>query len=441
MGNNYMLKKIVLNGKTRLNGKIKVSGAKNAALPILVSSLLCNGVLKLSNIPNLVDITTLIYLLEYLGIKINLDGDLSNRNFGKVIEFDARNLTSYVAPYSIVSQMRATFIVLGPLLARFGKAEVSLPGGCAIGARPVDIHLSAFEQMGVDIIIDDGYVKATAKDGKLHGANINLRFPSVGATQNIMMAASLADGTTRISNAAMEPEIVDLANCLNMMGAKIKGAGTTDIEINGVKQLNSSSYCIMGDRIEAASYMIGAVMTDGDLTISGLDFYNIVENLIKKLEKIGADIKKVDEQTIRIKRGAKKLKPIDVVTEVYPGFPTDIQAQMMTLLAMIDGDSTIDETIFENRFMHVPELNRMGANISVIGNKAIIEGKSNCFKHTQVMASDLRASVSLVLAGLCADGKTEVSRIYHLERGYEFLPDKLNSCGADIQVVYDRKQD
>lgn len=441
MGDNYMLKKIVLNGKTKLKGEIKVSGAKNAALPIIVSALLCNGVLKLSNVPNLVDITTLIHLLNHLGVKMALDCDLTNKGNGKVVELDARNLTNYIAPYSIVSQMRASFIVLGPLLARFGKAEVSLPGGCAIGSRPVDIHLTAFEQMGVDIKIEEGYVKATTKDGKLHGADINLRLPSVGATQNIMMAACLADGITRISNAAMEPEIVDLANCLNAMGAKVNGAGTIDIEIEGVKELHSVEYNIMGDRIEAASYMIGAIMTDGDLNISGLEFYEVLEELIKKLEKIGANIKKIDKNTINIKRGTEKLKPIDIVTEVYPGFHTDMQAQIMTLLAMIEGDSTVDETIFENRFMHVPELNRMGADISVIGNKAIIEGKEDCFKNAQVMASDLRASVSLVLAGLCAEGKSEVSRIYHLERGYEFLSDKLNNCGANIQVVYDGNQE
>ena len=438
MGDNYMLKKIILNGKTKLKGNIRISGAKNSALKMICASILLkDGVLKLSNIPNLLDMTTLIYLQNHLGGKMILDGDLSNRENGKVIILDNRNLNNYVAPYSIVSQMRASFVVLGPLLARFGQAEVSLPGGCAIGSRPVDIHLEAFRQMGVDIEIEDGYVKAKCKNGKLQGADIEFRFPSVGATENIMMGAVLAEGITRIGNAAKEPEIVDLANCLNAMGAKIKGAGTPDIEIEGVKELHSAEYRVMGDRMEAASYMIGALMTDGDLTITGLDFYNTVENLIDKLIKIGADIQKIDDETIRIKRGKEKLNPIDIITEVYPGFPTDMQAQMMTLLAMIDGDSTVDETIFENRFMHVPELNRMGANITIIGNKAIIEGKDGCFKNAQVMASDLRASVSLILAGLCAEGKTEVNRIYHLERGYEFLSDKLNNCGANIQVVYD----
>lgn len=434
-----MMKKIILEGKCKLVGNIQVSGAKNSALKMIcASALLKKGTLKLSNIPNLADMTTLIYLQNHLGGKVILDGDLSNKGNGKVIILDNTKLNNHIAPYSIVSQMRASFVILGPLLARFGKAEVSLPGGCAIGSRPVDIHLDAFKEMGVDIKIEDGYVKATCKDGKLRGANIEFRSPSVGATENIMMAATLAKGITRIGNAAREPEIVDLANCLIAMGAKIKGAGTSDIEIEGVKELHSAEYCVMGDRMEAASYMIGALMTDGDLTITGLDFYNTVENLIDKLQQIGADIKKIDKYTIRIKRGKNKLKPINVVTEVYPGFATDMQAQIVTLLAMIDGESTVDETIFENRFMHVPELNRMGADITVIGNKAIINGKENCYKNAQVMASDLRASVSLVLAGLCAKGTTEVSRIYHLERGYEFLAEKINKCGAKIQVVYDK---
>lgn len=433
-----MLKKINVNGRCKLNGKIKVSGAKNSALKMICASILLKkGTLKLSNIPNLLDITTLFYLINHLGGKVLLDGDLSNKGNGKVVILDNEKLDKIVAPYSIVSQMRASFVVLGPLLARFGKAEVSLPGGCAIGSRPVDIHLTAFEQMGVDIKIEDGYVKATTKNGKLHGADIAFRFPSVGATENIMMGAVLAEGITRINNAAKEPEIVDLANCLIAMGAKITGAGTPDIEIEGVKELHSAEFKVMGDRMEAGTYMAGALMTDGDLTIEGLDFYDTLESVIEKLNNIGADIEKINDTTIKIKRKTKKLKPVNIITDVYPGFPTDLQAQFMTLLAMIDGESTIDETIYENRFMHVQELNRMNADISVIGNKAIIEGKDNCYKPAQVMASDLRASVSLVLAGLCAEGKSEVKRIYHLERGYEFVAEKLNNCGADIKVLYD----
>lgn len=433
-----MIKKILVNGKTKLVGNIKVSGAKNSALKLICASILLkDGTLKLSNIPNLLDITTLIRLQNCLGGKMVLDGDLTNKGNGKTIILDNTELNSYFAPYEIVSQMRASFVVLGPLLARFGKAEVSLPGGCAIGSRPVDIHLEAFKQMGVDINIENGYVKAQCQNGKLQGADIEFRFPSVGATENILMGSVLAEGITRIKNAAREPEIVDLANCLNAMGAKITGMGTSIIEIEGVEELHSAEYQVMGDRMEAASYMIGALMTDGDLTITGLDFYNTTESLIEKLTEIGAEITKIDDKTIRIKRGKEKLKPVNITTGVYPGFATDMQAQIMTLLAMVDGDSIVDETVFENRFLHVPELNRMNANIVITGNKAVVHGKEDIFKPAQVMASDLRASVSLVLAGMCASGETQVRRAYHLERGYEFLADKLNNCGADIKIVYE----
>ncbi len=433
-----MIKKILVNGKTKLVGNIKVSGAKNSALKLICASILLkDGTLKLSNIPNLLDITTLIQLQNCLGGKMILDGDLTNKGNGKTIILDNTELNSYFAPYEIVSQMRASFVVLGPLLARFGKAEVSLPGGCAIGSRPVDIHLEAFKQMGVDINIENGYVKAQCQNGKLQGADIEFRFPSVGATENILMGSVLAEGITRIKNAAREPEIVDLANCLNAMGAKITGMGTSIIEIEGVEELHSAEYQVMGDRMEAASYMIGALMTDGDLTITGLDFYNTTESLIEKLTEIGAEITKIDDKTIRIKRGKEKLKPVNITTGVYPGFATDMQAQIMTLLAMVDGDSTVDETVFENRFLHVPELNRMNANIVITGNKAVVHGKEDVFKPAQVVASDLRASVSLVLAGMCASGETQVRRAYHLERGYEFLADKLNNCGANIKIVYE----
>ena len=433
-----MIKKILVNGKTKLVGNIKVSGAKNSALKLICASILLkDGTLKLSNIPNLLDITTLIRLQNCLGGKMVLDGDLTNKGNGKTIILDNTELNSYFAPYEIVSQMRASFVVLGPLLARFGKAEVSLPGGCAIGSRPVDIHLEAFKQMGVDINIENGYVKAQCQNGKLQGADIEFRFPSVGATENILMGSVLAEGITRIKNAAREPEIVDLANCLNAMGAKITGMGTSIIEIEGVEELHSAEYQVMGDRMEAASYMIGALMTDGDLTITGLDFYNTTESLIEKLTEIGAEITKIDDKTIRIKRGKEKLKPVNITTGVYPGFATDMQAQIMTLLAMVDGDSIVDETVFENRFLHVPELNRMNANIVITGNKAVVHGKEDVFKPAQVVASDLRASVSLVLAGMCASGETQVRRAYHLERGYEFLADKLNNCGADIKIVYE----
>jgi len=427
---------MLINGGHRVVGKIRVSGAKNAALPLMVSSLLCSGTLKLYNIPNVVDITTLLQLLRHLGVRVRLDGDLSNRNNSKVIELTGANLSGYNAPYSIVSRMRATFIVLGPLLARFGRAEVSLPGGCAIGARPVDIHTAAFEQMGADLKIEDGYVKAVVKGGKLKGADITCRKSSVTATEDIMMGACLAEGTTRIFNAAMEPEVVDLANCLNAMGAKISGIGTEVVEIIGVDELHSAEYFTMSDRIEAATYMVAAVMTDGELVIEGLDFFNTLECFINVLYDVGAEIEKIDERTVRVKR-KRKLSPTNVITAPYPGFPTDLQAQIVALLSMVDGVSTVDETIFENRFMHVPELSRMGANITLSGNRATINGKDGCYKGAQVMATDLRASVSLVLAGLCARGETSLTRMYHLERGFEFLADKLNACGADIKVMYD----
>jgi UDP-N-acetylglucosamine 1-carboxyvinyltransferase len=442
---------MIVNGKCKLTGTIRLSGAKNSALKLMCASvLLKKGELKLSNIPNLSDTRTMLYLLNYLGTKITLDGDLSSRENGKVVILNNEKLNNFFAPYSIVSKMRATFVILGPLLSRFGEAKVSLPGGCAIGVRGVDIHLNALKEMGADIKIEDGYVIAKALDGKLHGANIKLRIPSVGATENTLMAAILAEGKTIINNAAKEPEIIDLANCLIAMGAKINGVGTGIIEIEGVKELHFAEYTTIGDRIEAGSYMLGALITDGELTITGLDFYNTLGSLIEKLEEIGIDIKKINDNTIKIKRKGK-LKPVDIVTDVYPGYPTDLQAQILTLLATIDGESKVDELVFGNRFMHVPELCRMGADISIVANdnslegklitegreRALIKGKENCYKATQVMASDLRASISLVFAALTSNGKSEIRRIYHLERGYESVMEKLTNCGANIEMIYD----
>ena len=430
------MKKLIVEGKSKLTGEIHISGAKNAALPILVSSLLVDGELKLSNIPNVTDICSMSNLLLYLDVKMTLDANLSNEdNNGKVVTYSAKGLKKFTAPYEIVKKMRASFIVMGPLLARLGKVKVSLPGGCAIGARPVDIHLKAFEQMGATIKIEKGYIHADAEGGKLKGADIAFRFPSVGATQNVMMAATLAKGTTILRNVAKEPEIVDLAKCLNAMGAKVSGAGTNIITIEGVEKLHSATHRIMGDRIECATYMIGVAITDGDLIIDGLNVFETLGAVIEKLEEIGVKIEKLEDNKIRVRRGEEKLKPAHITTQVFPGFPTDIQAQIMTLLATIDGKSSIDETIFENRFMHVPELNRMGADIYIEGNKATIKGKSGCFTSAEVMATDLRASVSLVLAGMCAEGTTTIDRIYHLERGYEFLADKFNKCGADLTVI------
>ena len=436
------MKKLVINGGIKLNGEIAISGAKNAALPILVSSLLLDGELTVSNVPNVSDLSLLINLLSHLGAKVTMDCDLSNKkDSGKILIINSSELNNETAPYDIVSKMRASFLVIGPLLARLGQAKVSLPGGCAIGSRPVDIHLEALKEMGAEIIVDKGYVNATAKNGRLKGANIYFRFPSVGATQNLMMAACLAEGTTVLNNCAKEPETVDLGNCLIQMGAKIKGVGTSRIEIEGVKKLNSIKYNIMGDRIEAFTYMCAALMTNGELILKNLDFDATLSNPMEKLGAIGADITRIDNKSIKIRRGLERLSPINIVTEVFPGFPTDMQATVMALLAMIDGESSIDETIFENRFMHVPELNRMGANIVIQGNKAIIKGKKDCYSASETMATDLRAGAALVLAGLSApSGETIIHKIYHVERGYENFADKLRACGAELELMKDEEK-
>lgn len=434
------MKKLVIKGKRKLTGEIRVSGAKNAALPLLASSLLIDGELTLFNLPNVTDISSMSHLLLTLGAKVEMDCNLSNQNGnGKVVGFSAKNLKKFTAPYSIVRKMRASFFVMGPLLGRLGKAKVSLPGGCAIGTRPVDIHLDAFRKMGAEIETKDGYIHANAKGGRLKGTNIRFRFPSVGATENVMMAATLAKGTTVLNNAAKEPEIVDLAKCLNSAGAQITGAGTEKITIKGVDKLNSTTHTIIGDRIEAATYIIAAAMTDGDLIVKGIDVFEHLGIVVEKLKEVGVSIEPIGEKVARVKRSDSGLKPVAITTSVFPGFPTDIQAQMMALLSMIDGESMVDETIFENRFMHVPELNRMGADIYLQSNKALIKGKRNCLRNAEVMATDLRASVSLALAGLCAEGRSVVHRIYHLERGYEFLADKLRKCNADVEIIWDSK--
>lgn len=428
------MKKLIINGGKKLKGNIKISGAKNAALPIMVASLLSDEELIISNIPHVDDISTMANLLINLGAKFTLDS-LNGKygNTGGSIKLQVKKITNSTAPYDLVRKMRASVLVLGALLARSGKAKVSLPGGCAIGDRPLDMHIEALEKMGAKIAINNGYIEATAENG-LKGANINLRKKSVGATENILMAASIAQGKTILSNAACEPEVKDLANCLNSMGANIKGAGTDKIIIDGVKKLKKAEHEIIGDRIEAGTYMAAALMTDGKITLTGIN-KDLLEPVIPIFEKMGADIKIIGQDTIKIKKKSGTLKAIELETSPYPGFPTDMQAQIVALSTIADGQSKITESIFENRFMHIPELNRMGAKIKTNNHTAIIRGVKN-LQGAEVMATDLRASVSLVLAGLVANGKTVINRLYHLNRGYERLEEKLLACGADIELVY-----
>ncbi|MDR0423670.1 MAG: UDP-N-acetylglucosamine 1-carboxyvinyltransferase [Rickettsiales bacterium] len=433
------VKKAVVSGGNPLMGEIKVSGAKNSALYLICASLLLKeGTLTLNNIPNIADVCILLELLNFLGASVTLDSNKTSVQNGKTIVLDTNKVEKCFAPSELVSKMRASFNVLGPLLARFGEAKVSLPGGCNIGTRGFDIHFDSLKKMGVDLQIKDDYIVATTK--KLKGATIDFRIASVGATQNIMSAAVLADGKTTINNAAKEPYVVDLANCLNSMGAKIKGAGTSKIEIEGVTELHSSEFTTMGDIIEAGSFMIGAIMTDGDLILSGLDF-SLLENVSNELRKIGASIEYLDRDKIHISKvnikRKGKLEATKIITDIWPGFPTDLQAPLMSLLAMVDGKSEIDETIFENRFMHVAELNKMNAKIEIVGNKAVINGQENCYKPAKVTATDLRAGLALTLAGLTTKGETEISRYFHVERGYEFIMDKINNCNGNIKITYE----
>ncbi len=409
-----------IQGGTKLNGKINISGAKNAALPLICGCLLTADKLTLTNMPKLSDIKAMNNLLAELGIKIEKIED-------SIYQYQADNITSHTAPYDLVRKMRASYYVLGPLLARFGHAEVSLPGGCAIGARPMDIHLSAFEQMGAKVEIKNGYVIAS---GKLKGAEIDFNFPSVGATCNVIMAATLAQGTTKIINAAKEPEIEDLANMLISMGAKIEGAGTSIITIEGVKSLNGTTHKVIEDRIEAGSYAVAAAITKGKIELINARAEHLTLPL-KVLKNMGVIVEE-KENSIIINATQAHLEAQDIITEGYPGFPTDLQAQYLALMSVANGASLITETIFENRFMHVPELLRMGANINVHGHaSAIIRGVKE-LSGAPVMATDLRASFALVLAGLVAKGETIVNRVYHLDRGYETLEEKLNAVGANI---------
>ena len=428
------MKKLFIKGGNKLQGKVSITGAKNAALPLMVASILTDEKITFSNVPHVSDISTMANLLASLGIVIHLDGShKENGNQGRVMVFDAKEISNPIAPYDLVCKMRASILILGPLLARFGKAKVSLPGGCAIGTRPVDLHLKAMEKLGAKIEIVNGYVEASV-EGKLKGAEINFEKVTVGATQSAMMAASLAEGETILRNAACEPEIVDLAKCLNAMGAKISGAGTSQITIAGVEKLHAAHHKIVADRIEAGTYAIAAGITGGCVTLSGVQM-ELFGGFKDELEKAGLQLTQISENEIEVKRSLEKIQPVNVTTRPYPGFPTDMQAQFMSLMAVSDGVCTIEETIFENRFMHVLELVRMGANIESHGNISVVKGVEK-LTGAEVMATDLRASVSMVLAALVADGETIINRLYHLERGYEMLAEKLISCGADIKILY-----
>ena len=418
--------KIVVQGGRRLTGEVAVSGAKNAALPVLVASLLTADLCCYRRVPNLADIHTTLKLLAGLGVKISREAwDCGS---GDVV-LQAETVTKLEAPYDLVKTMRASFLVLGPLVARFGKARVSTPGGCAIGARPVNLHLKGLAAMGATIEQAHGYIEVTAP--RLRGTKIYLDLPSVGATENLMMAATLADGTTVIENAAKEPEIEDLADALNKMGGKIQGAGTAVVQIDGVAALHGVAHEIIPDRIEAGSFIIASAVTGGDVWIKGARAEHLDAFLIK-LKEAGVVLTS-DAGGIRVQRNGN-IKSVDVTTLPYPGFATDLQAQMMVLMSVAEGVSVITETIFENRFMHVQELDRMGAQIKLEGNRAVVRGVRE-LSGAPVMATDLRASISLILAALVANGKTEVSRVYHLDRGYEHVEKKLSMLGAQIERV------
>ena len=413
------MEKLLIRGGNKLSGKINCSGAKNAALPMIAATILSDEDITLKNLPYLQDITTMFELLGSMGANITLDESM---NF----IISSTDIHDTEARYELVKTMRASILVLGPLVAKFGKAKIALPGGCAIGSRPVNFHLDALEQLGASINLENGYIEATA--GRLKGANIKFEGVTVTGTENIMMAASLAEGQTRLTNVAMEPEIEDLADLLNAMGADITGAGTNEIIINGVERLNGTSYDIPADRIEAGTYLVAAAVTQGDVEITGISADRLT-SVINRLRDAGAKIK-TSQDSISLEMDNRPI-PVDITTAPFPGFPTDMQAQFSVLNAIAEGRSIINETVFENRFMHVQELNRMGCDILVSGNTANITGV-NELSGAPVMATDLRASASLILAGLCAEGETVVDRIYHIDRGYERIEEKLNYLGANI---------
>ena len=417
------MEKLIIVGQKKLKGSVKISGAKNAVLPILVSSLLTKQKLVIGNVPHLQDVTTTISLLSEMGAESTINDKME-------VEICTRSVNKFIAPYEMVKTMRASILVLGPLLANYGEAKVSLPGGCAIGSRPVNLHIDGLKAMGAKIEVENGYIFASSK--KLKGAEINLPIPSVTGTENLMMAATLAKGKTIINNSAKEPEVVDLASCLRKMGAKISGDGSSRIEIEGVNKLKGCEYNVLPDRIETGTYLVAAAITDGEVELKNTKPETLL-NIINKLKLSGVNIE-TKKNSIFIKKTSKKLKGINIETLPSPEFPTDMQAQLVSYNSIADGSSQVIESVFENRFMHVQELVRMGANIKINGNVALIEGVKE-LNGAEVMATDLRASASLILAGLVAKGETVVDRIYHIDRGYECIEEKLGQLGADIRRV------
>jgi UDP-N-acetylglucosamine 1-carboxyvinyltransferase len=418
-------------GGNRINGRIPISGAKNAALPLMIASLLTDDTLTLENVPHLADVEQLIRILGNHGVDYSVNGrrERQNEGYSRTVNFTARSIVDTTAPYELVSKMRASFWVIGPLLARMGEAKVSLPGGCAIGTRPVDLFLEGLQALGARIDVENGYVIAKT-NGRLTGNRYIFPKVSVGATHVLMMAASLAKGETVLENAAREPEIVNLADCLNAMGARITGAGTSTIVIDGVDSLSGARHQVIPDRIETGTYAMAVAMAGGDVILEGARA-DLLQGALDVIAQTGTEIIPVNSG-IRVRRNGSGIMPVDVTTEPFPGFPTDLQAQFMGLMTMAEGKSRITETIFENRFMHVQELARLGARITLAGQTAIVDGVPR-LKGAPVMATDLRASVSLVIAGLAAEGETVVNRVYHLDRGFERLEEKLSGCGATIE--------
>ena len=420
-GSALIMAKIVISGGEPLNGDVWISGAKNAVLPILASTLLADGPVSISNVPHLHDVTTTMELLGQMGVSLEIDERMR-------INIDPRTTSRYFAPYDLVKTMRASILVLGPLVARFGQADVSLPGGCAIGSRPVDLHIKGLQALGAEVSVENGYIKARAK--RLKGARINMDIVTVTGTENIMMAATLAKGTTVIENAAQEPEVIDLANCLNSMGAKIEGAGSATIVIEGVEQLHGTQYDVLPDRIETGTFLVAGAISGGRVMAKRAR-PKTLDAVLQKLEDAGAEIT-TGEDWVQLDMRGRKPKAVNITTAPYPAFPTDMQAQFTALNSVAEGVGVITETVFENRFMHVHELHRLGADIRLEGNTAIVQGVES-MTGAPIMATDLRASACLVLAGLAAKGDTTVDRVYHIDRGYENIEEKLSTLGAKIR--------